>query len=70
MTYELFAIIGILACLFILALEYLWLYILAIRQENNNKKYSSALKKSTKIDLKLVFPPYKDKIKLIKKVMK
>ena len=30
----------------------------------------SIVKKSTKIDLKLVFPPYKDKIKLIKKVMK
>lgn len=30
----------------------------------------SIVKKDTKIDIKLVFPPYKDKIKLIKKVMK
>ncbi len=30
----------------------------------------SIVKKSTKIDLKLVFPPYKNKIKLIKRVMK
>lgn len=30
----------------------------------------SIVKKSTKIDIKLVFPPYKEKIKLIKKIMK
>lgn len=30
----------------------------------------SIVKKDTKFDIKLVFPPYKDKIKLIKKVMK
>ena len=30
----------------------------------------SIVKKSTKIDLKLVFPPYKEKVNLIKKVMK
>lgn len=30
----------------------------------------SIVKKSTKIDIKLVFPPYKQKIKLIKKIMK
>lgn len=30
----------------------------------------SIVKKSTKIDIKLVFPPYKKKIKLIKKIMK
>lgn len=30
----------------------------------------SIVKKSTKIDLKLVFPPYKNKINLIKKIMK
>ena len=30
----------------------------------------SIVKKSTKFDIKLVFPPYKDKIKLIRKVMK
>ena len=28
------------------------------------------VKKDTKINVNLVFPPYKDKIKLIKKVMK
>ncbi len=57
MTYELFAIIGILACLLILALEYLWLYILAVRQENSNKKYSLASKKSTKIVDALMYSP-------------
>ena len=30
----------------------------------------SIVKKSTKIDLKLVFPPYKNKINLIKNIMK
>lgn len=30
----------------------------------------SIVKKNTKIDIKLVFPPYKEKIKLIKKIMK
>ena len=30
----------------------------------------SIVKKSTKIDLKLVFPPYKEKVNLIKKIMK
>ena len=30
----------------------------------------SIVKKSTKIDLKLVFPPYKEKVNLIKRVMK
>lgn len=30
----------------------------------------SIVKKSTKIDLKLVFPPYKEKINLVKKIMK
>ncbi|UEL47262.1 aldehyde dehydrogenase [Terrisporobacter hibernicus] len=30
----------------------------------------SIVKKSTKIDIKLVFPPYREKIKLIKKIMK
>ncbi|MPM87250.1 Aldehyde dehydrogenase [bioreactor metagenome] len=30
----------------------------------------SIVKKSTKIDFKLVFPPYKEKINLVKKIMK
>ena len=57
MTYELFAIIGILVCLFILALEYLWLYVFAVKQENSNKKYSLAAKKSEKTVDAIMYSP-------------
>ncbi len=57
MTYELFAIIGIIACLIILAFEYLWLYVLAVKQENSTKKYSLAQKKSEKIVDAIMYSP-------------
>ncbi len=57
MTYELFAIIGIIVCLFILALEYLWLYVLAVKQENSTNKYSLASKKCVKIVDAIMYSP-------------
>ena len=57
LTYELFVIIGIIVCVFILALEYLWLYVLAVRQENSTKKYTSAEKKSKQIVDAIMYSP-------------
>ena len=57
MTYELFAVIGIIVCLFLLALEYLWLYILAVKQEKHTNKYSAARKKAKKIVEGIMFSP-------------
>lgn len=57
MTYELFAVIGIIICLFLLAIEYLWLYILAVKQEKHTNKYSAARKKAKKIVEGIMFSP-------------
>lgn len=42
MRYELVAILAVIACVIILLLEYLWLYILADRQEEKTVKYDQA----------------------------
>lgn len=57
MTYELLAVIGIIVCLFLLAFEYLWLYILAVKQEKHTNKYNAAQKKAKKIVEGIMFSP-------------
>lgn len=57
LSYELFAIIGIIICLFILAFEYLWLYVLAVKQEKNTKKYTLAEKNCKQIVDAIMYSP-------------
>lgn len=57
MTYELFAVIGIIVCLFLLGLEYLWLYILAVKQEKHTTKSNYAKKQAKKIVEGIMFSP-------------
>ena len=42
MHYELFAVLSIIFCLLVLGGEYLWLAILAKRQEDSKNKYTAA----------------------------
>ena len=45
MHYELFAVLSIIFCLLVLGGEYLWLAILAKRQEDSKNKYTAASQK-------------------------
>lgn len=47
MTYELFTAILILVLLFILGIEYAWLYLMSNRQEKNHEKYKAVKKKAS-----------------------
>ncbi len=74
MHYELIAILCVLFCLFILALEYLWLASLAKRQEDDAKKYDTISQKVYSIVEGILYSPSeasrKNEIKELKKIMK
>lgn len=49
MNYAFLVILLIVLCLLILGFEYLWLYVIAVKQENRVNKYSTAEEKITKM---------------------
>ena len=73
MQYELIAILGIILCLLILGLEYLWIAILAKKQEDKNNKDEATTKKSTHIVEGILYSPSESsresEIKSLKKLM-
>ncbi len=73
MQYELFAVICLLICLVILALEYLWLAVLAKKQEDDRNKYETAAKKIQLIVEGILYSPTEDsrraEIDELKKIM-
>lgn len=57
MTYELFTAILILVFLFILGIEYTWLYLLADRQEKHQEKYRAVKKKVAALTEGIFYAP-------------
>jgi len=57
MQYELIAVLCILLCLLLLGLEYLWLALLAKKQEDNKNKYDTIKRKCTSIIEGIIYSP-------------
>lgn len=73
MQYELIAIFGIILCLLILGFEYIWLAVLAKKQEDSKNKYNTAAEKCMHIVEGIVYSPTQtsraDEIKALKDIM-
>ena len=73
MHYELFAVLSIIFCLLVLGGEYLWLAILAKRQEDSKNKYTAASQKIQSMVEGIIYSPTensrKNETELLKELM-
>lgn len=59
MHYELFAVLSIIFCLLVLGGEYLWLAILAKRQEDSKNKYTAGIAENSEYGRGHYLQPYR-----------